>query len=322
MTWGFDDPADEISRVQALRADPPGLARGGGRRTRVFGAALQQFSELLAAASAAGPASSPILLFYALSQAGRAVAASHQPGGDRWEFSSHGLKIIEDDRVGETVVRPEPRKDSGDAFSVVSDATGSPALQTRVSLKQLWTSLPSLQAPPGLGGGGARPLALDPDLFAGISFTQWYERKSAVIRLPAAIGNDAQAATYLASYPATVTSVSSVIVTAPGADESPWRQYRVEFTEPILAVGESYLSPLTFYLRPSVETGKAPPRALMTWWATLLALASLARYRPGAWVGALDKDRSPLAIPLEDGLRTARQLLPRLVLHALTGRWT
>ena len=321
MAWGFDDPSDEISRVQALRADPPGLARGGGRRTRVFGAAIQQFSELLAAANAAGPASSPILLFYALSQAGRAVAASHQPGGGRWEFSSHGLKIIEDDRVGETMVRPEPRNDRGDAFSVVSDVTGSPALQTGVSLKQLWTSLPSLQAPPGLGGD-ARPLVLEPGPFVGISFTQWYERKSAVVRLPAAIGDHAQAATYLASYPAAVSSVSSVVVTAPGAEESPWRQYRVEFTEPILTVGESYLSPLTFYLRPSVETGNAPPRAFMTWWATLLALASLARYRPGAWVGALDKDRSPLAIPLEDGLRKARQLLPRLVLHALTGRWT
>ena len=61
--WGFDDLDEEISRIQALRADPPGLAHGGGRRTKVFAASLQQFSELLAAAGVAGAASSPILLF-------------------------------------------------------------------------------------------------------------------------------------------------------------------------------------------------------------------------------------------------------------------
>jgi hypothetical protein len=59
-------------------AEPPGLAAGDQQRRLTYGAALDQFEELMTAASAATPRSRPLPLFYALSQAGRAIAAVHR----------------------------------------------------------------------------------------------------------------------------------------------------------------------------------------------------------------------------------------------------
>jgi hypothetical protein len=56
----------------------------------------------------------------------------------------------------------------------------------------------------------------------------------------------------------------------------------------------------------------------MTWWAALLALASLARYEPAAWRAALDVDRSSVAVLLEQVLDVAHEQLPELLLAALT----
>lgn len=45
MAFGIGDLDEELYRVRALRADPPGQATKGKRR-KVFGAALHQFDEL------------------------------------------------------------------------------------------------------------------------------------------------------------------------------------------------------------------------------------------------------------------------------------
>src|SRR5262245_19027923 len=116
----------ELARVQALRATPPALAQRTGRRRKVFGAALEQFAQLLDASSRVGPATSPLTLFYALAQGGRAIAAAHCSGpGNRYEFRGHGLKIVEEPAVGDTAVVPAPYDDRGDAISVVADSTAS-----------------------------------------------------------------------------------------------------------------------------------------------------------------------------------------------------
>jgi hypothetical protein len=58
----------------------PGHAAKGARR-ELYGAALQQFDELIEASRNAGHTSRPLPLFYALSQAGRAVVAAHGSSG-------------------------------------------------------------------------------------------------------------------------------------------------------------------------------------------------------------------------------------------------
>ncbi|MBF6605700.1 MAG: hypothetical protein IVW53_08995 [Chloroflexi bacterium] len=55
---------------------PPAAATADAQRAATYRAALQQFEELLHAAEATGYAARPLPLFYALSQAGRAIVAS------------------------------------------------------------------------------------------------------------------------------------------------------------------------------------------------------------------------------------------------------
>src|SRR4249919_3506105 len=76
--------------IRSLRAAPPGFAGGDKGRRRVFGAALQQAEELHAASAQCGFSSRPLPLFYALSQAARAISAARTPGAD-WQSSAHGL---------------------------------------------------------------------------------------------------------------------------------------------------------------------------------------------------------------------------------------
>ena len=71
---------------------------------------------------------------------------------------------------------------------------------------------------------------------------------------------------------------------------------------------------LVGHVQPSIGGGLAPS-PLMLWWALLLALSSLARYHPAAWVQAIDLDQSVLGGTSARGVgrgggsgtRTARQ---------------
>jgi hypothetical protein len=67
-------------RIRVLRARPP--ARIEGERAGVFISALEQAEQLMRAAADVGPAARALPLFYAISQAGRAIAAARLP--DRW----------------------------------------------------------------------------------------------------------------------------------------------------------------------------------------------------------------------------------------------
>lgn len=58
-----------LNLIRSTRAEPPGLAGDDPTRRSLFGAALQQFDELLSAAEITGYASRALPLFYALSQA-------------------------------------------------------------------------------------------------------------------------------------------------------------------------------------------------------------------------------------------------------------
>src|SRR4051812_39627121 len=109
--------ADEAWRsIRALRAAPPLLARDGERRA-VFSAALQQSEELFAAAAKAGPASKPLPLFYALSQAGRAIAAAHN-AAETWRIAGHGLTVTAPPSdIRKTSVKARPKKSDDDSVS-------------------------------------------------------------------------------------------------------------------------------------------------------------------------------------------------------------
>jgi hypothetical protein len=72
-------------------------------------------------------------------------------------------------------------------------------------------------------------------------------------------------------------------------------------------------------LVPGLGANQDKLKPFAAWWVVLLALSSAARYHPDRWMAALDRDASLLAVPIEDGLATARELLPWLLRHALEG---
>jgi hypothetical protein len=115
------------------------LASSSSRRG-AFSAAMQQFEELMSASAAVGPASRPITLYYAIVQAGLAVAATHKT--DPWSFSQHGLKLQNPRApIADISIGPE----GIGAFQIVAEATNSPPLQMPVTIGALWSSLPDFE---------------------------------------------------------------------------------------------------------------------------------------------------------------------------------
>jgi hypothetical protein len=70
------------------------------------------------------------------------------------------------------------------------------------------------------------------------------------------------------------------------------------------------------YLRVPLGESEDQPSGLMTLWLVLIALSSLARYEPAGWTRAL-APTSPLAVPIEQGLRHATLRIPFLVSDVL-----
>lgn len=155
--------SESLFGIRASRASPPpGFAADDDERHLVYGAALAQFDELIAAATAAGPASRPLPLFYTLSQAGRAIAAAH--AGNPWRLNGHGLSATElAVPVLDVVVTRKTGKDTRSADSVtgVACATRSEVFAEGATIGELWCSLPEV-APllPAVDKPRPRPLAL------------------------------------------------------------------------------------------------------------------------------------------------------------------
>jgi len=119
-----------LTQIRWTRSEPPGKAANDEGRRALYCASLQQFEELLTAAEAAGHASRPLPLFYALSQAGRAIVAAY---GDAPVCAGHGLGEVRPSN-GETALlhrRIERRATQRDTFGAVARATQSGDFQWR-----------------------------------------------------------------------------------------------------------------------------------------------------------------------------------------------
>jgi len=316
---GVDSQIDR-SQIQALRAAPPGLAAASGARRRVFGAALGQWDALLGASAEVPPAASPILLFYALSQAGRAMCAA-RISGQPWRASSHGLTIGDPAQaIGETTVAPDGRPAS--SFAMFCRALGASSLSAATSLGDLWASNPKLDRVEGLGADSTPALQL-----TEISSGEPAVRAAIVGPLAADLPLDPGAAatelrSRLASYPSAADGLAVCAGDRVGHQGEPrveveWRDADGE----LLAVHQ--VAPGLGSQRSGAFLSPALNRAgdvlphLAVWWAILLALSSLARYHPERWSDALNRDRSVTAIPIEEALEIGRELLPWVLLHAM-----
>ena len=322
--WGVDERVDRLS-VQSLRARPPGLAGQDGQRRRVFGSSLEQFDELLEAAAAVRPAAAPIPLFYALSQAGRALAAVHISDSP-WRPRSHGLRVGDPQKtIGDAMLTPEASK--AGSFQLFCRSIGSAPLTAPVSLGAVWAATGRFQRATGLGAGHPSPLTLQPldGQLAGCAVLEG----DAAADLP---DHEAHAAVLLRErlgrYPSSRKGILRV-------EPDPWPG--MTFATPRVVVSwrtpEGEALELTdvaqqefvgaegrLLLRPALADGGATLDPIAAMYASLLGLSSLARYHPDAWQAALNRDLAETAITIETAIDLARELLPYIVKILLTAR--
>jgi len=108
--------------------------------------ALEQAEQLFTAAATTGPAARPLLLFYGLSQAGRALVAA-RTHGDPWQPRGHGIAQAKGNSPATTVAdfKVEPKTGKAGAFALVADALASSSLPGPTRLGDLWPLLPDTQ---------------------------------------------------------------------------------------------------------------------------------------------------------------------------------
>ncbi|MGY3520208.1 YaaC family protein [Micromonospora sp. PTRAS2] len=287
------------------------LLSSSSSRRGAFSAAMQQFEELMTASAAVGPASRPITLYYAMAQAGLAVAAAHKP--DPWSFGKHGLKLHNPrSPLADIGVGPE----GVGAFQFAAQATSSPELHRPVRFGALWSSLPDL--------GEVSPLSFAaPEALTVLPEQSSPSAEARVILICPNPGPEKFMSTLTEALPK-YPGISGFRV-IPGS----YREIRknrwsvdLQWDRPLNfdEVAPPYRYNGEHYLRPSLDDqGGKPPSPFMTWWAILYTFSMLSRYFPREWATALDIDKSPDAYLLEYALDLALDVVPHLTMEALDG---
>ena len=338
--------------IRAFRSRPPGHADHDKRRS-VFSAALEQAEQLFSAAETVGYAARPILLFYGLSQAGRAVAAaSRHAGENNFRLSGHGIK------VSNLKVQPTPTLrdlkiiDNGSgSFTQLAPMLQSGSLPKATTLGELWATIPDSPAP--------RLQVDDPEHRAALRYVHVGVAGGSVTGhihpLPSALesATAAQLADFMASYPTlagftaaggigrkgTKAWVPDAFLAGvdPAGDEPvglslTWQvptnktnlvplseREQGMRTEQIVEdrLTQPYRGDSERFVFPALGGSAEPLHPLLAWWALLYALSMLARYEPESWTEQLDRDASENAVPLEALMDRALHTCPELISHAI-----
>jgi len=320
--------SDTFFFIRRTRARPPGRARCEERRA-TYGTALEQFEELIKAAGDASPGVRPLPLFYAMSQAGRAIAAANLSDG--WKLYGHGLSCpdLSVADVLDLAIKPSKNRDPGrpDSFHGVAAATESGVPAAPIKLGALWLALPEVSK-----------LLADAD-----AATQWPE---AVVAFPsetttsplerfdrvevALVGwKHADGSSLAADLPNYANTADASYEEHPGigirvthlregvglttfwptqAPDLAARQNTLDRVVPSAPGGHRWLRP---------RVNGAAMNDLMMWWALTFGLSMLARYEPAGWNAMLDLDHGALSSHLVRLLDAAVDVLPELVLRAL-----
>ncbi|WP_175543787.1 YaaC family protein [Micromonospora pattaloongensis] len=304
----------------------------------MFGAALEQAEQLFIAAKSVTPAASPVLLFYGLSQAGRAVAAAAagKENVARWQLKGHGITNADAAGLSPANLSTLTVQNNGSgSFTQLADILRAASLPTPVALGEIWCLLPESVHFPLPGMGSLRPEYIqlasygirdESKLLASVYVpSALLEQRPDPDPLAAVVGWDQQRAAvreYLAKFP----SLEGFNFTTPNGQRIEVRGHSSTTTEIVIqwekppdrtdrdellrhAVG--YRSAhLTF---PAIGSDKRPPHPLLLWWAVLFALSKLARYEPSMWATTISVNSSPAAAAVEHILRESMAILPELI---------
>lgn len=333
------------NRLRATRANPPGMASSEGVRRETYGAALQQFDDLMAAAAAIGPVSRPLPLYYAVLQAGKAIAAAWSDGDPPIE--GHGLTEDRPRKGAGNSTPPEwhddilrfrvrPHKGQPGVFGAVAAVLGTAQLTGSVELGALWSALPEVTPPPSKAPW-LLALLVHPHIYeAGVPQYMWSAFRGYVwLRRQPTPSDIAGLNNLLAKYPDGIGAGTETSEGTPDIYPTPrglgisiqWPKPEVQarYGEPIPAelIASHVNNRIPLYQRtsehwmiPAVgdKEDQLPP--LLLWWILLFGLSLLARYQPAAWRAALDLDRSPCADPLTALLDEALTIVPDLLYEA------
>ena len=313
----MDSSTWAISVIRMTRAEPPGKASTDSDRRATYGASLQQFDELLDAAGASGHASRPLPLFYALSQAGRAIAAAHS---ETWRVRSHGLAEDRSAAGDDPLLRRVQRRARGDdAFSSVCAALNvpDPFGSSGIEIGAAWAALPSLN--------GFLPHWAEEWYPVLQAFNDGLPDADRVMKLHAPSHaprpRDGLPATAYPSVPAGFEFEPAEYPEIP-LDPTTFRLGAVRWgpartTPSVFDVTHSDTRERERWLLPAPPGSDQPFVPLTAWWVLLFGLSIFARYDPGLWSASLNLDSSDRAVPLRLLLDDALESVPDLIAEAL-----
>lgn len=296
------------------------------------------------AAEGVGTATRPLLVFYGLSQAGRAIAAAASAitTADGWRLEGHGIRTVSKTLSGPLpdVLVASDKGGSRGSFVRLSEILDSPLFADKVNplaLNALWDCLPENRVAPLRDTGTSRrtplyvahlslnrephPLASAPVAY----FPPW------VVSSPE---GGQTLVDYLAAFSDQVREFHSFVRVGHDPDAAPdfsshhdgWGELRMNWILPhqksgtfaervkhLRSIGRTYDGDIYFF--PAVgDAGQGRGlHPLMSWWAVLHTLSMLARYQPAEWAEQIDVDGSSYAAPVESLLKRAMQVVPRLV---------
>lgn len=328
-------------RLRATRWNPPAPTTTAVERRTTYVFALEQAEQMFRAATAIGTATRPLLIYYGLSQAGRAIAAaaSSISSGDKWRLNGHGIKSVAlDGPLPDVEVRTERPDDRG-SFVRLSELLNSPLWgKAQVRFNLLWDMLPENEQSPLLDTGRLRrtPLLVDhrdlyrePHPLASIS----------VGRFPPWVTNAEDGRKILDSYLKAFPDAQGYydfrrVGREPDANPDFLRRYdgwgylEMHWRLPEGSSGShaqrlALLEAMTrtykgvLYFLPAITPNQGNLHPLMAWWAVLHALSMLARYQPAEWATHINVDRSQHAVAIERLLKESIRVLPLLVEEAI-----
>jgi hypothetical protein len=326
------DDANLWSELRASRSAPPPAALADDERRRTYLSALEQAEQMFRAAAAVGPATRPLLVFYGLSQAGRAIAAASSKAAtsSEWQLLGHGIKATGlAAPVQDVAILTEGSEST--SFGRLSWLLQSPTWQKQnaVALGDLWDTLPENRLWPLVARPNRRTaLEVIPSLHEPHPLASAY-----VAYLPPEVVTSTDRETFerfMKAYPGiegyTFTKSDVSLDAAPEYTEhvDGWGEVVMHWQvsadrhgtsqdhrERLLEFARPYGNSLQLF--PSVGQNSASLHPILAWWAILFALSMLARYQPAEWVRHIDVDSSEAAVPIERILSDATTVVPRLL---------
>src|SRR5215469_7120888 len=135
--------------LRATRWEPPGAARSTRDRAKTYVVALEQAEQMFKAAATVGQATRPVLAYYGLNQAGRAISAAASAVGDNeWRLSGHGIyaKNLHGSLADIAITCDQP--DGKGSFAKLSQTLNSPLWKGPITFRSFWDSIPETRLTP------------------------------------------------------------------------------------------------------------------------------------------------------------------------------